>query len=49
MYAIRSYYENRVLFFLERFRDMALLVGKYLFAALLLQALVTYYIRNNFV
>jgi len=41
--------ENRVLFFLERFRDMALLVGKYLFAALLLQALVTYYIPSNMV
>ena len=41
--------ENRLLFFLERFRDMALLVGKYLFAALLLQALVTYYVPSNMV
>jgi uncharacterized membrane protein YraQ (UPF0718 family) len=35
--------------FLERFRDMAFLVGKYLFAALLLQAAVTYYIPSNVV
>jgi len=41
--------ENRFHFFLERFRDMALLVGKYLFAALLIQALVTYYIPSNLV
>jgi len=41
--------ESRLLFFLERFRDMALLVGKYLFAALLIQALVTYYIPSNLV
>ena len=41
--------ENRLLFFLERFRDMALLVGKYLLAALVLQALVTYYVPSNLV
>lgn len=41
--------ENRALFFLERFRDMSLLVGKYLLAALFLQALVTYYIPSNMV
>jgi hypothetical protein len=38
---------SRFLFFLERFRDMALLVGKYLFAALLIQAAVTYYLPVN--
>jgi len=41
--------ENRFLFFLERFRDMAFLVGKFLFAALLLQAAVTYYVPTNLV
>jgi len=41
--------ENRFAFFLERFRDMALLVGKFLFAALLLQAAVTYYVPSNLV
>lgn len=41
--------ENRFVFFLERFRDMALLVGKFLFAALLLQAAVTYYVPSNLV
>ncbi|GAB4239099.1 MAG: hypothetical protein OHK0028_16830 [Deltaproteobacteria bacterium] len=41
--------ENRFVFFLERFRDMALLVGKFLFAALLLQAAVTYYLPSNLV
>lgn len=41
--------ENRFVFFLERFRDMALLVGKFLFAALLLQAVVTYYVPSNLV
>ena len=39
--------ENRFVFFLERFRDMALLVGKFLVAALLLQAAVTYYVPMN--
>jgi hypothetical protein len=39
--------ENRFVFFLERFRDMALLVGKFLFAALLIQAAVTYYVPVN--
>ena len=39
--------ENRFVFFLERFRDMALLVGKFLVAALLLQAAVTYYVPVN--
>ena len=39
--------ENRIVFFLERFRDMALLVGKYLAAALLIQAAVTYYVPAN--
>lgn len=41
--------ENRFVFFLERFRDMAFLVGKFLFAALLLQAGVTYYVPSNLV
>ncbi|GAB4369888.1 MAG: hypothetical protein Kow00128_16450 [Deltaproteobacteria bacterium] len=41
--------ESRALFFLERFRDMAWLVGKYLFAALWIQALVTYYVPSNLV
>ncbi len=41
--------ENRFVFFLERFRDMGFLVGKYLFAALLLQAAVTYYVPSNLV
>jgi len=40
---------NRFVFFLERFRDMAFLVGKFLFAALLLQAAVTYYVPSNLV
>lgn len=39
--------ENRLVFFLERFRDMALLVGKFLAAALLIQAAVTYYVPAN--
>jgi hypothetical protein len=39
--------ENRFVFFLERFRDMALLVGKFLLAALLIQAAVTYYVPVN--
>jgi uncharacterized membrane protein YraQ (UPF0718 family) len=41
--------ENRFVFFLERSRDMALLVGKFLLAALLLQAAVTYYLPTNLV
>ena len=40
---------NRYLTFLDRFRDMAFLVGKYLFAALLLQAAVIYYVPSNVV
>jgi len=39
--------ENRFVFFLERFRDMALLVGKYLLAALAIQAAFTYYVPVN--
>lgn len=39
--------ENRAVFFLERFRDMALLVGKFLLAALAIQAVVTYYVPAN--
>ncbi|MBI5418644.1 MAG: permease [Deltaproteobacteria bacterium] len=39
--------ENRGLFFLERLRDMGLLVGKFLAAALLLQAVITYYVPAN--
>lgn len=38
---------NRFLFFLDRFREMLWLVGKYLFAALLVQAVLTYYIPVN--
>lgn len=41
--------ESRFLFFLERTRDMAVVVGKYLVAALLLQAAVTYYVPSNVV
>ncbi len=41
--------ESRLVFFLERFRDMAILVGKYLAAALLIQAVVTYYVPANVV
>jgi hypothetical protein len=39
--------ESRFVFFLERFRDMALLVGKFLGPALLIQAAVTYYVPVN--
>lgn len=39
--------ENRFVFFLERFRDMAVLVGKFLVAALVIQAVVTYYVPAN--
>lgn len=39
--------ESRFVFFLERFRDMALLVGKFLVLALLVQAAVTYYVPMN--
>jgi uncharacterized membrane protein YraQ (UPF0718 family) len=39
--------ESRFVFFLERFRDMALMVGKFLVAALLIQAAVTYYVPQN--
>jgi uncharacterized membrane protein YraQ (UPF0718 family) len=41
--------ESRFVFFLERFRDMALLVGKFLVAALLIQAAVTYYVPQNMI
>jgi uncharacterized membrane protein YraQ (UPF0718 family) len=41
--------ENRFVFFLERFRDMALGVGKFLLAALVVQALITYYLPLNLV
>ncbi len=39
--------ENRFLFFLERFRDMGVMVGKYLVAALIIQSVVTYYVPAN--
>ncbi len=39
--------ENRFVFFLERLRDMGFLVGTYLAAALLIQALLTYYVPAN--
>lgn len=39
--------ESRFVFFLERLRDMALLVGKYLVAAVAIQAVVTYYVPAN--
>jgi uncharacterized membrane protein YraQ (UPF0718 family) len=41
--------ENRFVFFLERFRDMAIGVGKFLLAALCIQALITYYLPLNLV
>jgi uncharacterized membrane protein YraQ (UPF0718 family) len=41
--------ENRFVFFLERGRDMALVVGKYLLAALVVEALITYYVPANLV
>jgi uncharacterized membrane protein YraQ (UPF0718 family) len=41
--------ESRFRFFLDRFRDMAFLVGKFLVPALLLQAAVTYYLPSNMV
>jgi uncharacterized membrane protein YraQ (UPF0718 family) len=41
--------ENRFVFFLERTRDMGLLVGKFLIVALLIQAAVTYYVPLNLV
>ena len=41
--------ENRFVFFLERTRDMGLLVGKFLVVALLVQAAVTYYLPMNLV
>lgn len=41
--------ESRLRFFLERTRDMAFLVGKFLVAALLIQAAVTYYVPVNMV
>ncbi|HEY5997085.1 MAG TPA: permease [Candidatus Deferrimicrobiaceae bacterium] len=41
--------KNRFVFFLERFRDMAFEVGKFLLAALVIQALVTYYLPLNLV
>lgn len=39
--------ERRWVFFIERLRDMALLVGKFLAAALVIQAAVTYYVPAN--
>ncbi len=39
--------ESRFRFFLDRFRDMAFLVGKFLIPALLIQAAVTYYLPTN--
>ena len=41
--------ESRFRFFLDRFRDMAFLVGKFLVPALFLQAVVTYYLPTNVV
>lgn len=41
--------ESRFRFFLDRTRDMAVLVGKFLVAALLVQAAVTYYVPANMV
>jgi uncharacterized membrane protein YraQ (UPF0718 family) len=41
--------ENRFVFFLERFLDMGMVVGKYLLAALVIQALMTYYIPVNLI
>ncbi len=41
--------DSRALFFLERLRDMAFLVGKFLVVALLVQAAVTYYVPMNLV
>ncbi len=41
--------ESRFRFFLERTRDMAFLVGKFLVVALLIQAAVTYYLPVNMV
>jgi len=41
--------ESRLVFFLERFRDMALLVGKFLVLALLAQVALTYYVPMNVV
>ncbi|RJP25207.1 MAG: hypothetical protein C4529_01070 [Deltaproteobacteria bacterium] len=40
---------SRLRFFADRFRDMAILVGKFLVPALLLQAVVTYYLPVNVV
>ncbi|HEY3490286.1 MAG TPA: permease [Candidatus Deferrimicrobiaceae bacterium] len=40
---------NRFVFFLERFRDMAFEVGKFLLAALVIQALITFYLPLNLV
>lgn len=42
-------HESRFRFFLDRFRDMAFLVGKFLVPALLLQAAVTLYLPMNIV
>lgn len=39
--------ENRIVFFLERLRDMVFMIGKYLLAALLIEAAVTYYVPVN--
>lgn len=40
---------SRFRFFVDRFRDMAFLVGKFLVPALILQAVVTYYLPVNIV
>lgn len=42
-------HENRFRFFLDRLRDMTLVVGKYLLAALVIQAVVTYYLPANLI
>ena len=39
--------DSRLRFFVDRVRDMALLVGKFLVPALLLQSVVTYYLPTN--
>lgn len=41
--------DSRFVFFLERLRDMSLLVGKFLVLALAIQAAVTYYVPANVV
>ena len=41
--------ESRLRFFIDRFRDMGLLVGKFLVPALAIQAAMTYYLPTNVV